>query len=1176
MTPKPESRPDANPTLAPRMRLVLVALAAISVLFSAATFQATRQYRESTQWVEQTRLVIEKTAEVLSTVKDAETGQRGYLLTRQEIYLGPFLAANERIHGQLQELRALTSNTPRRRQNVERLAAAMNEKLAEMSETIRLSRDDGFQAALALVLTGKGNALMLALRRGGDGIRAESERVLAAQRLAQSRYERELLLAASVAVLTVLFFAVFALRRLKGHRIDRQAWESSLIERNRYLALADLTEGLAAGKSRYHALVKATSQIVWTMARDGTPTDAEDEWKAFTGQTGAQVRSEALHPDDRPLAAAKWAEAMRTGTGYEVEKRVRGRNGEYCWMLARIVPVLDSDGSILEWIGACTDISGRKRSEAEIRNLHEGLERRVRERTAELEQATGTVAETRAKFQAVLDAASEVSIIATDTHGTITVFNTGAERMLQYRAEEVTGILKLDMIHLDSEWLDRSVALTQELGHPVRGFDVFSEPVRLGKFDQREWTYVRKDGSTLDVRVSVTAVRNPDGSLQGLLSVATDITAAKFLEHELRVNNEKLAEQTRRAEEANLAKSNFLAAMSHEIRTPMNAILGMSDMLAESQLDAEQMQYVEVFRRAGANLLILINDILDLSKIEAGHLELEHVDFDLEDVVDQAIELTGVKTRAKGIVLMSHLSPGLATALVGDPTRLRQVLINLLGNAVKFTEAGEVLLTVQNHESGQVGEVEFAISDTGIGIAPDKLETIFDSFTQADLSITRKYGGTGLGLEISRRLVERMGGTLTGASRAEGGSTFRFNARFEQRSQGERKAPIDVTDFRGRRVLVIDDNATNRFILGETLNVWGIESAEFGAPAEALASLSAAIDAKRPYSLVMVDSEMPGMDGFETTARIKQIAPDLPVVMFTSDVRPGDVLRRREAGLAGYAVKPVKRGELLRLMCDAMQPREGAELRTRGSANRKETAPAKPLRILIAEDSADNRLLVQVYLKGSPHQLTFAEDGREAVDRFEAESFDLILMDMQMPVMDGLTATHAIRAIERVRRAAAIPIIALTANALPQDVEMSANAGCNHHLSKPISKHALLSAVEEYGRTTALVDAPEAGSPQSIGIEMPPGLEEIVPGYLAARREELPELMALLAASGFERLAVMGHNIKGSGGSYGFPELTRMGAALEHSAKQSDPGALTIQLTELKDYLGRVQLVAKV
>jgi CheY-like chemotaxis protein len=424
--------------------------------------------------------------------------------------------------------------------------------------------------------------------------------------------------------------------------------------------------------------------------------------------------------------------------------------------------------------------------------------------------------------------------------------------------------------------------------------------------------------------------------------------------------------------------------------------------------------------------------------------------------------------------------------------------------------------------------------------------------------------------------VECMGGDLTGTSRVGTGSIFRFNAQFDRGSLSERKAPVEVTDFHGRRILVIDDNPTNRFILGETLNAWGIESAEFGAPAEALASLSAAIDAQRPYSLVMVDSEMPGMDGFETTARIKQIAPSLPVVMFTSDVRPGDVLRRREAGLSGYAVKPVKRSDLWRLMCDAMQSREGAEARTPENTNHKPMAPVKPLRILVAEDSADNRLLVQVYLKSSPHQVTFAEDGQVAVDRFAVGNFDLILMDMQMPVMDGLTAARAIRAIERKRGSGAIPIIALTANARPQDVEMSGSAGCNHHLSKPISKHKLISAIEEYGPMVASVNAKETGCPQLIGIEMPSGLEEIVPGYLAARREELPEMMKLLAASGFERLAVLSHNMKGSGGSYGFSELTRMGAGLEHSAKRMDSGTLRMQLAELGDYLGRVQLFEKV
>jgi CheY-like chemotaxis protein len=375
---------------------------------------------------------------------------------------------------------------------------------------------------------------------------------------------------------------------------------------------------------------------------------------------------------------------------------------------------------------------------------------------------------------------------------------------------------------------------------------------------------------------------------------------------------------------------------------------------------------------------------------------------------------------------------------------------------------------------------------------------------------------------------------------------------------------------------VIDDNATNRFILGETLTAWGMKSTSFGVPEEALANLSASNDSAQPYSLALVDSEMPGMDGFETTARIKQLVPQLPVIMFTSDVRPGDVLRRREAGLSSYAVKPVKRVELFRLISEAIQVREVAEPRAPLDANRKETATVKPLRILVVEDSPDNRLLVQAYLKGGPHTLTFAEDGKQAVDQFEAVSFDLILMDMQMPVMDGLTATRAIRAIERTRRSPAVPIIALTANAQAQDCELSRNAGCTHHLSKPISKHKLLGAIEEYGLMAASANESQGALAQPIRIEMPAGLEEIVPGYLLARRKELPEMMTLLAASGFERLAGLAHNMKGTGKSYGFPELTRMGAGLEHSAKQADLGILTLQLDELKNYLDRVQLFVNV
>jgi PAS domain S-box-containing protein len=869
-----------------------------------------------------------------------------------------------------------------------------------------------------------------------------------------------------------------------------------------------------------------------------TPADISDPQEVI-------ARAKALSIElATPITPGFEALAFKASRGIEdiYELTYIRKDGSRFQAVVSVTALRDAQAEIIGYLLIGTDNTARKRVEAEQKLL----DQRLRDQQFY----------TRSLIESNIDA-----LITTDPAGIITDVNKQMEALTGCTRDELIG-----------------APFKNYFTDPERADAGIKQVLSASKVTDYELTARALDGTETVVSYNATTFQDRHRKLQGVFVSARDVTDRNRIECKLQENNLELERAKTAAERANLAKSDFLTAMSHELRTPMNAILGMADMLWESHLDPDQMHYVEVFRRAGSSLLLLINDILDLSKIEAGHLDLESLEFDLEEVVDQAVELNAVKARAKSILLVSRLVPGLTTGVVGDPSRLRQILINLLGNAVKFTEAGEVMLTVENHESGKPGEIQFSVSDTGMGIAPEKLETIFDDFTQADASTTRKYGGTGLGLGISRRLVEAMDGRLTASSSLGEGSTFRFNAQFTLASENFRKVEsqeVHPQNIQGRRVLVIDDNPTNCLILRETLNGWGSESDVFGFPEKALAGLAEIMAGEQPYSLVLVDSRMPQMNGFETAAEIRQIAPDLPVVMLTSDARPGDAGRRKQAGLSGYAVKPLKRSDLLRLVCGAMNPLEDPDLLEPKSVDLKKAEPAKAISILVAEDSSDNRLLLQAYMKDSPHLLTFAEDGKIAVAHFAAASFDLVLMDIQMPVMDGLTATRAIRAIERTRGVPATPIIALTANAGPQDVERSRDAGCNDHLSKPISKHVLLSLIEEYRTRLKRSGAAAADHLQPIMIETPAGLEEIVPGYLAARREELLAMTALLAASDFKSLAVLGHNLKGSGTSYGFPDLTRIGMALEQSANQTDSGALGAQLIDLSDYLSRVELFAK-
>ena len=725
--------------------------------------------------------------------------------------------------------------------------------------------------------------------------------------------------------------------------------------------------------------------------------------------------------------------------------------GNTIWLLMTKVPLYDKDGQAAGIAGIGRDITERRRMESERQKAKEALEERTKQLQSEVEErvlAQATLSAERQILRALIDNVPDYMYVK-DTDCRFLLANLAvATQMGAKNPEELIG-------KTDFDFYPRELATTF--------FEDEQRVIRSGKAEiNREESGLDPKGNFSQVLTTQVPLRDTSGKVTGLVGVGHDITHLKKIQAEMQGAREA-------AEKASRAKSEFLANMSHEIRTPLNGIMGMTDLALETELNREQRECLETVKVSADSLLTVINDILDFSKIEAGKIDLEFVDFEVRDSLESALKTLAVRADEKGLELLCEVAPEVPEVARGDITRLRQVLLNLVGNAIKFTNDGEIAVKVrQGARDGQELILHFTVSDTGIGIPKDKLEMIFDPFSQADSSTTRKYGGTGLGLTISARLVRMMGGQIWVESEEGRGSQFHFTVHLQVADSKEVKigSPAPPEVLRGVRVLVVDDNRTNLRILEGMMKRWEmiplcVESGE-----QALAELASAKDEGRAFGLIVTDMHMPKMDGFEFVEHIRE-KPELStatIMMLTSAGHRGDAERCQKLGVSAYLLKPIRQSELREAIARVLGAREQQgmiPLVTRFSLgdarDRSET-----LRILVAEDNLVNQRLIVRLLEKRGHCVVIAGNGKETLAALEKDSFDLILMDVQMPEMDGFEATAAIRRKEKSSGLHQF-IVALTAHAMKGDHERCLAAGMDGYLSKPIRPQELDEVLSRYG-----------------------------------------------------------------------------------------------------------------
>jgi two-component system, sensor histidine kinase and response regulator len=1032
------------------LQIIALTIFASMLLFVGAEFQ-----RTTLKFIDHANQVIGAERELFRLTLDMETGLRGFQLTGRPVFLEPYNEAAKVIDAKFVALDELIADDPSQRAQLASIRQSFKEWRLQATEALRQHTDSAAHG-----LSDTSYSKMLESKASMDLLRTKFDALIASEVLPRNVITRRIRSSSVFLSVSCFLFAfvgaggIWLLFRRQMRDLSRVLETSREAGRTRdALALTVARQEKEDAVANYRGQVEAInrSQMMIEFNLDGTIIQANDNYLRAFGYAPADLEGKAhsifvTEEDKRGTGYKEFWDNLRAGKFQSGEFKRIGKDAREVWIAASYNPILDKNGVVTKVVKFATDVTTRKQAEKELR-----------------EKAN------------LLDLSHD-TIMMRDLSGKILFWNKGAEEMYGYSKEQALG----------------------NISHTLLG-TIFPKPlaeIEAELLEKERWEgeleHTVQNGARIVVASRWVLQRDGDGVPIEVMEINNDITERRQAEAASR--KAKIE-----AEVANQAKSEFLANMSHEIRTPVNAITGMAHLALRANPDTRQRTYLTKIDIAARRLLGIMNDILDVSKIEAGKLTLEHITFSLDEVLRNVRDIVGEHAEQKHLPLIFTVAPNVPKYLVGDPLRLGQILINLINNAVKFTEHGEIVVCVMvtDEKPGDPANgddlkmLKFSVSDTGIGMTAPQMANLFQSFNQADTSVTRKYGGTGLGLAISKQLAELMGGTVWLESEFGVGSTLYFTTVFGVAAEAlPQQIRASLSDLQQKSVLVVDDSSNTRHALVAMLRANGLEAQAVASGEEALTALAGRSQAGEPFDLVLMDRRLPGMNGIETSRRIKasRSLTKIPAILIISVVERSEVMS--ELGgleLEGFLVSPVAESQLVDTIGKVFGARAG------GHADAPQSTPAKTARltgrhVLLVEDNDFNRDIAAEVLTELGISFTIAVNGREAVDLVAAQPFDLVLMDIQMPLMDGLTATKLIRADARFR---SLPILAMTAHAMSGDRDRSLNAGMNDHITKPISFDELTMSLIQWMPVGPVKPSPEIPRP---ALTLP--AEDGIPGQL--------------------------------------------------------------------------------